>query len=548
MSTSYDAVSLGILWDRLISISNEIERTLVRTSFSTIVRENLDLACVLFDAKGRSLGQGAYSQPSFIGTSAQTIRHMLAKFPPETLKPGDVLITNDIWQGTGHMFDVNVLCPAFRNGKIVGYAISVSHLPDIGGRGFSAQNANMYEEGLRIPITKLIKQGRINDELIDIIRANVRVDEQVIGDIMANVTSTEVGCRRLVEFMDEYGIDDMTPLADAILAQSERAMREQIAALPDGVYRNEMRVEGPEKPVKLACTVTIAGNRLAVDYAGTDPTVPAAINVPLCYTRALTAYSIKSLILPHVPNNEGSVGPIEITAPPGCAVNALPPSATAARHLIGHFLAPLVYGAMAPAVPDRVQAAPAFTNILNLAGTHRSGENFATLYFTAGGLGAMDGLDGLTTTPAPSNMKVLSTEVVEQKTSLRVIERTLIPDSGGAGKYRGGLGARYVLRNDTGGPVTAIGLGRRAEFPALGLQGGGSGTLRSYLINGESVYVRGRYTLKPGDRVEVRDAGGGGFGDPRARDRARLLDDVRQGFVSREAAVSVYGLDPKLLP
>jgi N-methylhydantoinase B len=544
----YDAVSLAILWDRLVSISNEIEQTLVRTSFSTIVRENYDLACVLFDGKARCLTQGTYSQPSFIGTSQQTIRHMLAKFPPETLAPGDVLLTNDIWQGTGHMFDVNLLRPAFRKGRVVGYAMSVSHLPDIGGRGFSAYNTNMYEEGLRIPICRLVRGGQLNDELIDLIRANVRVDEQVIGDIMANVAATEVGCKRLLEFLDEYGIDDLDPLADAILDQSSRAMRGRIAAAPDGDWRNEMLVEGPEQPVNLVCNVRIRGDTLVVDYAGTDPTVPAAINVPLCYTTALTAYSVKTILLPHVPNNEGSVSPIEVSAPPGCALNALPPSATAGRHLIGHFLAPLIFGALAKALPDQVPAAPAFTNILNLSGRHRGGTPFATLYFTAGGLGGMKGLDGLSTTPSPSNMKVLSTEVVESLTNLTVIDRRLIPDSGGAGEYRGGLGAHYRLRNDTGHDAAVIGLGRRNRFPALGLLGGEPGGKRSYILNGSAVDVRARYVLAPGDVIEVRDAGGGGYGDPQARDRARVAEDVRQGFVSREAAVARYGLDPAALP
>lgn len=548
MSTRYDAVSLGILWDRLISISNEIEQTLVRTSFSTIVRENYDLACVLFDAQARCLTQGTYSQPSFIGTAQATIKHMLAKFPPKALVEGDVLFTNDAWKGTGHLFDVNVLRPAFRNGRIAGYAMSISHLPDIGGRGFSAYNANMYEEGLRIPICKLVRAGHLNDELIELIRENVRVDEQVIGDLMANVTATEVGCRRLVEFMEEYGVADIDALSDAIVGQSERAMRARIAESPDGSWRNEMLVEGPNEPVKLACTVTIKGDRLLVDYDGTGPMVHTATNVALCYTRALTVYSIKSLLLPEVPNNEGSVGPIEISAPIGCVLNAQPPNATAARHLVGHFLAPLIYGALATPFPERVQAASAFTNILNLSGMHRSGRPFATLYFTAGGLGGMHGMDGVSTTPAPSNMKVLSTEVIESLTSLRVVERTFIRDSGGAGEYRGGLGSRYVVRNETGQSVVVIGLGRRYQFPALGLNGGKPGLVRRYLLNGEPVNPRGRHVLAPGDQIEVQDAGGGGYGDPRNRDREKVIADVRCGFVSAEAAVEVYGLDKSALP
>jgi N-methylhydantoinase B len=253
---------------------------------------------------------------------------------------------------------------------------------------------------------------------------------------------------------------------------------------------------------------------------------------------------VKTILLPQVPNNEGSVAPIEAVAPPGCAVNAQPPSATAARHLIGHFLAPLVFGALAEAMPDSVPAAPAFTNIVNLSGRRRSGVPFATLYFTAGGLGGMRGLDGLSTTPSPSNMKVLSTEVLEALTSMTVLDRRLIPDSGGAGEFRGGLGARYRLRNDTGAEVAAIGLGRRYRFPALGLRGGQPGAVRSYRVNGEVANPRARHVLAPGDVIEVSDAGGGGYGDPRRRDPDRVREDVRLGFVSAQAAREIYGVDP----
>lgn len=238
-----DAVSLGILWDRLISITNEIVQTLVRTSFSSVARENYDLSCVLFDARGRSLAQGAMSVPVFVGTAPLTMQHMLARFPPEALEPGDVIITNDIWMGTGHLWDVNVMRPAFRDGKVVGYAMSISHLPDIGGRGFSAINANMYEEGLQIPITKIVRAGVLNADLIELIRMNVRVSDQVIGDLMANIAATDVGCRQLVEFMDEYALDNLEILSDRIIGQSEQAMRTTIRAIPDGVYRNTIKVE-----------------------------------------------------------------------------------------------------------------------------------------------------------------------------------------------------------------------------------------------------------------------------------------------------------------
>jgi N-methylhydantoinase B len=536
-----DPVSLGILWDRLVSITNEIVQTLVRTSFSSVARENYDLSCVLFDARGRCLAQGTMSVPVFIGTAPQTMRHMLERFPPETLEPGDVVLTNDIWMGTGHLWDVNVMRPAFRNGRIVGYAMSISHLPDIGGRGFSAINANMYEEGLQIPITKIVRAGQPNRELIDLIRQNVRVSEQVIGDLMANVAATEVGCRQLVEFMDEYDLDALDALSDLLIEQSERAMRRAIGTVPDGVYRNRIQVEAFDAPITLACAVTIAGDRLRIDFEGTGPTLAAAINVPMCYTRAVAAYAIKALLLPNVPNNEGSVAPIEVAAPRGCILDAQPPAATGARFMVGHFVAPLIFGALAEALPEVVQADSGMTNILNVVGKDLQGRDFTTLFFSAGGFGALKNLDGAAATPSPSNMMVMPTETWETLTGLRVVSRSLRADSGGAGEFRGGLGQHIVLRNDTGHPLTVFIMGTRTEFPALGVCGGKPGALRTYLVNAQEVHPKGRYELAPGDVIELLDAGGGGYGDPMKRDPRRIEEDLRQGFLTLTAATREYG-------
>jgi N-methylhydantoinase B len=539
-----DAVSLGILWDRLISITNEIVQTLVRTSFSTVARENYDLSCVLFDRRGRSLAQGTMSVPVFIGTAPLTMRHMLDRFPPEALRPGDVVLTNDIWMGTGHLWDVNVMRPAFRDGRIVGYAMSISHLPDIGGRGMSAINADMYEEGLQIPITKIVREGVLNHELVELIRKNVRVPDQVVGDLMANVAATEVGCRELLAFMDEYGLEDLDELSDRVIDQSQAAMRKAIRQIPDGRYAHRINVEGFGAPVELACAVTVEGERLAIDFAGTGTCIPAAINVPLCYTRAMAVYAIKALVLPNVPNNEGSVVPIDVVAPENCILNAQPPAATGARLLVGHFVQPLIFGALAKALPDHVQGDPGMMSVLNVMGRDRHGRPFATLFFSAGGFGALKGLDGTPTTPAPSNMMVMPTETWELATGMRVISRSLRADSGGAGQYRGGLGQRIVLANDSGQPMTIFTVGTRTEFPAQGVCGGGPGALRRYLLNGKDIHAKGRYEMQPGDVLEILEAGGGGYGDPLKRDRARIEEDLRQGFVTREEAQLRYDYRP----
>lgn len=269
MMNKFDPVSLGIMWDRLISITDEILVALVNTSFSTNVRESYDLSVVLFDPSGNSLAQGTYSVPSFTGTAPETIRHMLNKFAPEDLEPGDVIITNDPWLGTGHLFDINVMRPVFKSGQLVGFTMSITHLPDIGGRGFSATATEVYEEGLRLPICKLSKGGRLNEELLELIRTNVRVPEQTVGDLMANITCNEVGARLLVEFMEEYGIEDLKPLSQTIISQSEKALRAKILRMPDGEYENHIQVEAIEEPVTLACKVTISGDEIFFNFEGT---------------------------------------------------------------------------------------------------------------------------------------------------------------------------------------------------------------------------------------------------------------------------------------
>lgn len=546
--TSYDPVSLGILWDRLISITDEIVSTLVRTSFSINVRESYDLSCVLFDAQGNPIAQGSYSVPSFTGTSGPTIQHMFRKYPPDTLQDGDVVATNDPWMGTGHLYDISVMRPVFHHGRRIGFTMSITHLPDIGGAGNSAGPSEIYEEGLRLPVCKLMRAGKLDTELMDIIRTNVRVSDQVIGDIMANISCNEVGGRLLCEFMDEYGIDDLGLLSKAIRDQSEAVIREKIAAIPDGRYGNTIQIEGVKDPITLACMIDKKGESVSIDFTGTGPCVRAAINVPMCYTRAWAAYSIKCLTCPETPNNEGQVRPIAVTAPEDCILNAQPPWPTAGRHSVGHFVVPLIFGALAKALPHVIQADPGMMNIFNVQGRHRDGRDVASLFFLAGGFGALEGQDGTPTTPAPSNMGVVPTEVWENLTSMSVLKRELLADSGGPGKYRGGVGQEVVLRNDTGNLLTVSFMGLRTKFPAVGFEGGKPGGLRRYEVNGVEAHPKGRYILQPGDAVTIHEAGGGGYGEPRDRSRAAIEDDLRKGLVTPEGAKRDFGYGAEAMP
>jgi N-methylhydantoinase B len=538
---SFDAVSLSIMWDRLVSLTDEIVSTLVRSSFSTIVYESYDLSVVVLDAEANSIAQGTFSIPAFIGSAPVTLRHMLKRYPAETLKPGDIVVTNDPWMGTGHLFDITMMRPVFRNGRIVAYTISITHLPDIGGNGFGSSASEIYQEGLRLPICKLYEEGRPNELLIDIIRTNVRVPEQTMGDIMANVSCNEVGGREINAFMDEYGLDDLMPLSRAIRGQSEAAMRAKIAELRSGTYRNRIKLEGFEGPVEFAVRVDIDGDGASFDFDGTSGCVRAGVNVPFCYTNAMALHALKSLTLPSIPNNAGSIAPIKVSAPPGCILNALPPFPTGGRHAMGHFVTPLIYGALAEAVPSQVQADSGMMNLITFQGRRRDGRAFSTLYFAAGGYGALEGMDGWATLPHPSNMAVVPVEVWETLTHTTIEHKRLRPDSGGAGRWRGGLGQEVVLRNDTGQPITILGMGNRTEFPAKGLFGGSSGALRVHAVDGKPVHAKGRIEVAPGQRISVLEAGGGGFGDPKRRDRGAVASDVAEGFVTAETARQIYG-------
>ncbi|MCC6869169.1 MAG: hydantoinase B/oxoprolinase family protein [Burkholderiales bacterium] len=531
-----DPITLGIQWDRLISIADEIINSLVRSSFSTNVRESYDLSCVVFDSRGRAIAQGAYSVPSFTGTAPATLAAMLKRFPPETLRAGDVVITNDPWLGTGHLFDINVMQPVFRRGVIVGYSMSITHLPDIGGAGFSAAAREVYEEGLRLPPCLFAREGEIDQTLLELVRINVRVPEQTIGDLLANVACTSVGARMLNEFMDEYGLESIDPLADAILGQSEQAIRHELALLPAGTYRNSIQIEGQDGPLTLSVAVTLVNGEAIADFSGTSDAIQHAINVPLCYTRAMTCYAIKCLTTPRIPNNEGSVRPIALRAPTGCLLHAQPPSPTGGRHIVGHFVVPLIFGALADIVPDRVQADSGMLNLINVQGATRDGRGVSSIFFAAGGFGALAGQDGAPTTPSPSNMTGSSIEIWEDLTGIFIESKALLADSGGPGEFRGGLGQRIEFVNDSGHAMSIAFLAGRTEFPPLGVRGGRPGRLREVRVNGEIADPKGRYILAPGDRLTTFEAGGGGYGDPALRSAEALARDIAMGFVTPESA------------
>lgn len=535
-----DAVDVAVMWDRLVSITDEGATALIRTSFSTLVREGYDLSVFIFDVSGQMIAQSTKCIPVFIGTASVTLAAMLRKFPPDSLRPDDVVISNDPTIGTGHMFDIAVMRPVFHGGRLVGFAMSVTHLPDIGGMGFSAAATEIFHEGLRLPIAKLVAAGALNKDLLDLIALNVRVPEQVIGDIHANLSCVAVVARQLAEFMDEYEMDTLQPLAAAILGQSEAAVRRVLADLPDGRYDSELKVEALDDHRILRCQVEKRGETLSCDFAGTGPCVGAGINVPFPYTRAMALYAVKCVTTPAIPNNDGATAPVTISAPAGSILSAEPPTPSAGRHVIGHFVVPLVNAALASIVPDRVSAASGLMDILTLQGRHANGRPMAATYFAAGGFGGMDGQDGRQTLPGSSNMGTLPVELFEPLSGLTVEAKALRPDSGGAGTFCGGAGQTIVLRNDTGHEVIVLPMANRTEFPPEGMFGGGPGALRQHFIDDRPTNGQGRHILPRDGRLILHQAGGGGFGDPKQRPVESVEKDVCRGFLTEAGARHSY--------
>ena len=530
-NASLDPITLEVLWTRLISTVDEAAAALVRTSFSTVVRDSHDFSCVITDASGRSLVQATDSIPSFIATLPATIKHFLDVYPADQLEPGDVLITNDIWMGTGHLPDISVGKPIFHNGKLVGFAGSTAHAPDIGGKIRSPEPREVFEEGFQIPIMKLMKAGDVDETFMRLLRQNVRAPDEVVGDLYAQLTALDLMERRVGDVMTQYELADLAPLASEIQDRSEKAMRAAIRELPDGTYTNEMPTDGLDVPVTLKVAVTIDGDEVRADYTGSSPQVGKAINCAMCYTYAMTVYAVKCAAAPDLPNNEGSVAPISAFAPECTIVNPLFPASGGSRALIGHFLPALIFGALAQVVPDRIMAgtgSPLWC--INLAGVKPNGKPFANLFFFNGGMGATHRTDGQNCLSWPSNISSTPTEVIEQLSPMRIHRRGFRADSGGKGRYRGGLGqeVEFEFLNET--PAALAMLAERTKTSAPGIAGGEAGALGKLEINGVDVDPKAQHIVKKGDRLILATPGGGGYGNVVDRNDSDASRDKSLGY------------------
>jgi N-methylhydantoinase B/oxoprolinase/acetone carboxylase alpha subunit len=537
-----DPVTLEIQWRRLITIMDETDRALTRTAFSTIVGESGDFACILMDAQGHGLAQSNFSTTFFTMTLPRTTRLMLEHFPPETLEEGDVLLTNDPWLVAGHLPDFQVTSPVFYEGALIAFIGIVAHMPDIGGKPGYFNARQIYEEGLRIPPCKVYERGVPNDDLLRLIAKNVRVPEQVIGDVRGMVAAHHVGIRRLREFMRDYELSDLCTLAANLLHRSERAMRDVLAALPDGVYCHQVPAEGYSAPIDIRLAITKTGEQMTLDLTGTsEQREDGAMNCTFSATLSDIYVGLKALFLPQVPNNEGALSPFEVIIPEGSFYNCLEPAAVKAREVANVHVHDAFLGALLPIIPERVHAGAGNFWSMVFNGIDANGNRFNSTLIVDGGLGGSDHKDGLGTVRYPGNGAAASAEVLENKTPLLLERKELATDSAGAGRHRGGMGQQVVVSSISATPLTVALVPNHFMFPPPGLAGGKPGTLGSYFVNETRPPLEPQY-LRAGDRVIYNIPGGGGYGDPLQRPSAHVARDVAFGYVSATAAASDYGV------
>jgi N-methylhydantoinase B len=494
------------------------------------------------------LAQAITGTPGHVNSMAESVNHFIDHFPLETMIEGDIYITNDPWMGTGHLNDFVLTTPCFRNGSLVALFSCTSHLTDIGGIGTGPDGTDVHMEGIYIPMLKLADAGKINETLMAMVRSNTRQPVESEGDVYSLAACNDVGCARLVEMMDEFKLDDLDTLADFICDRSLIAVQAEIAVLPNGVYHNSMHIDGFDGPLELVAALTIDNESVAVDFAGTSDMTLHGINVPMAYTTAYTCFGLACVISPGVPNNAGSLAPFRIKAPEKSVLNAPYPAAINARHIVGQMLPDVVFGCLAQVVPEKVPAegASCLWNLTFRGKTDRGANDsdiFTVTAVTNGGTGGRPVSDGLSATAYPSGVRGTPVEINESVAPLLFWRKEYQPDSGGSGRYRGGLGQVIEIENAIGQDMELLAAFDRIHFPARGRAGGADGAAGRVALkqNGE-LQGKGCQHIPAGDRLIINTPGGGGFGPASKRDRQRVRRDLTNGIISHHAAVGDYAL------
>jgi N-methylhydantoinase B len=548
-------VAYQVMWTRLISVVEEQAQALVRTAFSTSVREAGDLSAGVYNDAGEMLAQAVTGTPGHVNAMADAVGHFMRRIGRQNMFPGDVYLTNDPWEGTGHKHDITVVTPVFHADRLIGFFACTAHVTDIGGRGFGADANDVHEEGLYLPIMKFAERGEVDRTLLMILRGNVREPDQLVGDIHALASCNEIGQRRLQEMMQEFSLGDLSGVSEFILTNSRSATLARINALPRGEATGHMRIDGYATPIDLHVRLSIEPDRMLCDWAGTSGVDKKGINVPLVYTKAYACYALKCAIAPEIPNNAASLAPFEVTAPDNTIVNALFPAPVALRHVIGHMVPDTVYDALDKLLPEMVPAegAGCLCNFqLSLrprsdAPAPADARRAEVLTFNSGGSGARPGLDGMSATAFPSGVMTMPVEATEQVGPVIVWRKELRPDSGGAGRHRGGLGQHMEVGPRDGHECDFSAMLDRIHHPARGRRGGDAGGATEIArSDGTAMQGKGRQFVPHGQRVVMAFPGGGGYGDPAARDVAQIHRDIALGYITPEHATARYGVPPEI--
>jgi N-methylhydantoinase B len=552
-------IQMQVMWNRLISVVEEQAQTLIRTAFGAATREAGDLSAGVFLTDGRMVAQAVTGTPGHVNSMAESVGHFLKEYPARGMRPGDTFVTNDPWKGTGHLNDFTMVTPVFqpvgKHQRLVALFASTLHVVDIGGLGFGPEGTQVYHEGLYVPILKLVDAGAFSETTLKIIRANVREPVQVEGDLYALVACNEVGGRRLAAMMNEYQLKDIEALGEFIIRRSHAAMLAAVREWPQGAWSTSMTIDGYGAPITLAAKLTISRGGIDIDFSGTSPVAAKGINVPKSYTDAYTSFGVRCIIGANIPNNAGSLSVVRVTAPAGCILNAPFPLAVAARATVGQMLPDVVFGCLRQARPGKVPAegTSCLWNIRlaggqggqNTQGSATKGRRFTVVGFNTGGTGARPAQDGLSVTSFPSGVRNVSLEIMETISPLVFWRKEYRPDSGGAGRARGGLGQIIEIENGDGAPMVLAATFDRIEHPARGADGGKAGSGgRVHLRSGKELNGMGNQPVPAGDRLIVETPGGGGIGEPRERARDAVRRDVALGLVSEEQARDYYGFNP----
>ncbi len=530
-----DDIRMQVMWNRLISVVEEQATTLIRTAFSTSVREAGDLSAGVYNARGEMLAQAVTGTPGHVNTMAEAVGNFMAAIPRQNMFPGDTYVTNDPWLGTGHLHDITMCTPVFKNDELIGFFACTAHIVDIGGRGFGADGKSVYEEGIQVPIMKFAERGQVNETLVHMIRTNVREPNQVVGDFYSLAACNDVGRDRLLEMLDEIDLPNLEKLGDFILTRTAAAMKERIAGLTKGSWSNEMMTDGYDEPIKLAATVSIEDERVLVDFSGCDPVSRWGINCPLIYAKAYACYAIMCVVAPDIPNNAASLSFVEVVSPKN-VVNAPRPAPVSVRHVIGHMVPDVVLGALAKAMPGQIQAegTAALWNIQISARPveGQEGRRAEVLMFNSGGAGARPTLDGLSATAFPSGVHTMPIEATEHTGPIVIWRKELRPGSGGDGEFRGGLGQVIEIAPQEGHEFEFSAMFDRTLVAPRGREGGQDGAAGSVALDdGTALRPKGWQFVPAGRRLVLHAPGGGGFGDPAKRSAEARALDVRRGYV-----------------